>query len=383
VTGGPPELRRLAVNAIFLQRQMGGLETYVRELLPALLARDERLEITVFVTSAGREALAHEPWAGRVRFVSPGILRVPATKALAELTAVGRLADAADAQIVHSIAMIGPLRSRAASVVTVADVIWLREPDAVPPLTRLLWRTAVPLGARHARRVITLSEASRREISEDLRIDASRIDVVPLGPGSSAAEAATDEAELRTRLSLGAGPIVLTSSAHSPHKNVGALVEAMPAVRQAVRDAVLVIPGNVNEHTRGLQARAAELGLRDAAFFPGWVSVGDLEGLYRAAACFAFPSRREGFGLPVLEAMSRGVPVVCASAAALSEVAGDAALFFDPDRPDELAAAIVSVLQDPKLAETLRAAGRTRSASFSWNRVAEETLAVYGKALSA
>lgn len=357
---------------------MGGLETYVRELMPALLARDERLEISILVTEAGREALAKEPWAGRVRFETPGILRLPASKALAELTVVGRLADKAGAQIVHSIAMIGPVRSRAASVVTLADVIWLREPEAVPALTRLLWRTAIPLGARHARRVITLSQASRREISEDLGIDQSRIDVVPLGPGATAAGDATPEAELRARHGLGEGPIVLTSSAHSPHKNVGVLVDAMPAVQEAVPDAVLVVPGNVTEHTRGLEARAAQ----GAAVFPGWVSAADLEGLYNAAACFAFPSRREGFGLPVLEAMSRGVPVVCANASALPEVAGDAALYFDPDRPDELAAAIVRVLQDPLLAETLSAAGQARAAAFSWNRVAEETLAVYEKALA-
>ena len=361
---------------------MGGLETYVRELLPALLARDERLEITVFVTSAGREALAQEPWADRVRFQTPGILRVPAMKALAELTVVGRLADAAGAQIVHSIAMIGPVRSRAASVVTLADVIWLREPDAVPALTRLLWRTAVPLGARHARRVITLSEASRREISADLGLDPSRIDVVPLGPGATVAGEATDEAELRARHGLGDGPIVLTSSAHSPHKNVGALIEAMPAVRQAVPGAVLVVPGNVTEHTRGLEARAAELGLGSGVVFAGWVSAADLEGLYGAAACFAFPSRHEGFGLPVLEAMSRGVPVACANASALLEVAGDAALFFSPDRPDELAAAVTRVLQDASLAETLRNSGRERAATFSWDRVAEETHAVYAKALA-
>jgi glycosyltransferase involved in cell wall biosynthesis len=382
VSGRSPELRRLAVNAIFLQARMGGLETYVRELLPALLARDERLEVTVFVTAAGREALEHEPWADRVRFQSPGILRVPATKALAELTVVGRLADAAGAQVVHSIAMIGPMRSRAASVVTLADVIWLREPDAVPPLTRLLWRTAVPLGARHARRVITLSEASRREISEDLGVDASRIDVVPLGPGTSSASNATPESELRARHGLGEGPIVLTSSAHSPHKNVGALIEAMPSVRQAVPGAVLVVPGNVTEHTRGLEARAAELGLGGGVVFSGWVSAADLEGLYEAAACFAFPSRHEGFGLPVLEAMSRGVPVACASASALREVAGDAALFFSPDHPDELAAAVTRILQDTSLAESLRAAGRERAATFGWDRVAEETLAVYGKALA-
>ncbi len=370
------------MNAIFLQPRMGGLETYVRELLPALLALEKGLEVTVFVTPAGREALASEQWADRVQLVSPRALRLPFTKAITELALVGHLADEAGADVVHSIAMIGPMWSRAASVVTLADVIWLREPDAVPTPTRLLWRTSVPLGARHARRVITLSESARNKIAADLHLAPERIDVVPLGPGTSAAVEPTAEAELRERLGLGGGPIVLTGSAHSPHKNIGVLIEAMAALRERVPEVVLVVPGNASEHSRALQQRAADLHLAGVVVFTGWLPPADLEGLYQTASCFVLPSRREGFGLPLLEAMSRGVPVACARASALPEIAGDAALYFDPDQPGEVADAVGRLLQNPALSDGLRAAGRKRAATFTWERVAEETLTVYERALA-
>jgi glycosyltransferase involved in cell wall biosynthesis len=175
---------------------------------------------------------------------------------------------------------------------------------------------------------------------------------------------------------------VLTGSAHSPHKNVGVLIEAMAALGKRVPGVVLVVPGNASEHSRSLERRAAELGLEDTVVFAGWLAPEDLEGLYGAAACFVLPSRREGFGLPLLEAMSRGVPVACAEASALPEVAGDAALYFDPDRADEVANAVARLVHDPALAEQLRAAGLRRAATFTWERVADETLTVYERALA-
>ena len=115
--------------------------------------------------------------------------------------------------------------------------------------------------------------------------------------------------------------------------------------------------------------------------FPGWVDASDLEGLYRTAACFVLPSLREGFGLPVLEAMRRGVPVACSSTSAVPEVAGDAALFFDPEWPDAIAEAVTAILRDRSLASELADKGRKRAALFTWRRAAEETLASFERAL--
>jgi alpha-1,3-rhamnosyl/mannosyltransferase len=179
---------------------------------------------------------------------------------------------------------------------------------------------------------------------------------------------------------VGSGPIVLAVSALLAHKNVRTLVEALPEIRRAVPDAVAVVPANPTPLGEELTARARALGLGDALLLPGWVSPADLEGLYAAAACFVFPSLREGFGLPVLEAMRRGVPVACSNASAVPEVAGDAALLFDPHSPNDLAAAVTRLLRDRGLADELAARGRVRAAEFTWRRAAEETLASFERA---
>jgi glycosyltransferase involved in cell wall biosynthesis len=269
------------------------------------------------------------------------------------------------------------------SVVAVPDSTWLRVPGSVPPWTRLLWRALVTPAARRADRVVVYSQAAKTAIEEDFGIAAERIDVVTLGPGADPITRPTGERELRERLGLGDGPIVLAVSALLAHKNLPPLVEAMASVRRRVPEAVLVVPANPTALQAELETQARTLGIGGAVVFPGWVSAADLEGLYAAAACFAFPSYREGFGLPVLEAMRRGVPVACSNESAVPEVAGDAALLFDPHDPEAIADAVTRILDDSTFASDLAARGRARAGLFSWRRTAEETLASYERALAA
>jgi glycosyltransferase involved in cell wall biosynthesis len=377
-----PAIRHLGFNAVFLQDRMGGIETYVRRLIPALIEVRPSLHVSVFVNEAGRELLAaEEPWAGSVELVTHPLLGRRYTRALTETTLLGWLASRRRLDVLHSAALTAPLRTRAANVLTIADVTWLRQPDPAERLTTLLWRAIVPPVARRADRIIVISEATRREVVEDLRVSQDRIDVVPLGPGIEPSAQPTPERELRDRLELGHGPVVLAVSALKIHKNVAALVEAMALVRQSVPGAVLVVPANPTPLQASLQRQAERIGAR--VVFPGWVGGGDLEGLYRAASCFAFPSLREGFGLPVLEAMRRGVPVACSNTSAMPEVAGDAALTFDPSRPDDIAAAVTRLLCDPALSADIAERGRQRAGLFSWRRAAEQTLASYERALGA
>jgi glycosyltransferase involved in cell wall biosynthesis len=247
----------------------------------------------------------------------------------------------------------------------------------------LFWRSFVPAVARRVDRVVTHSDAARREIIEDCRIPADRIDVVPLGAGTQLLAEPTPAAELRSRLKLGSGPLILTVSALKTHKNLQTLVRAMPAIRRDVPDAMLAMPGNPTDHQAELERLAQRIGVEEAVRFPGWVDASDLEGLYQAARCFVFPSRHEGFGLPILEAMRRGVPVACAHASALPEVAGDAALYFDPDRPDELAHCLVTLLTKADTAREFASRGIEHQQSFTWRRTAEGTLRTYERSLSA
>ena len=360
---------------------MGGIETALRELYPAVLEIRPNLRVSMFVNDLGRELISSEPWSAAVELVTHPLLGRRGTRALTESALLGPIADRRGCEVLHSVALTAPWWSRAASVVSIADVTWLQHPDAVPPATRFLWKTLVIPAARRAKRVIAYTESAANEVADTLRIARSRIDVVPLGAGGGTDAEPTPAHELRRRLGLGGGPVILAVSAFLAHKNVARLVEAMPAIRATSPDAVLVLPGNWTPLRDEVSARASALGLGDAVVFPGWIDAADLEGFYRIASCFVLPSLREGFGLPVLEAMRRGVPVACTRTSAVAEVAGDAALFFDPENVDEITAAVTSILEDDRRAAELVDKGRKRAALFTWRRAAEETLASFERAL--
>jgi glycosyltransferase involved in cell wall biosynthesis len=149
-----------------------------------------------------------------------------------------------------------------------------------------------------------------------------------------------------------------------------------------VPGAALVLPGYPSPFDDELRAVAERAGVADRVHLCGWVGDADLEGLYRAATCLAFPSLAEGFGLPVLEAMARSLPVACSGVSALPEVAGDAALLFDPLSTEAIAGAVAALLHDPALRARLVARGREQAARFSWDRTARDTVASYERTLA-
>jgi glycosyltransferase involved in cell wall biosynthesis len=157
----------------------------------------------------------------------------------------------------------------------------------------------------------------------------------------------------------------------------------MSTVRKSVPEARLVLAGARTPYEDELREEAAKLGLDEAVVFPGYVEDADLEGLYAAASVFVFPSLNEGFGLPILEAMARNVPVVTSSVSSLPEVAGDAAVLVDPGSAGAIAEATTRILVDEPLRERLIAAGLRRPAAFTWETTAEATLATWRRALAA
>lgn len=191
---------------------------------------------------------------------------------------------------------------------------------------------------------------------------------------------ATTEHELRGRLGLREDPVVLCVSQKRPYKNQAALIRALADPRlDRVR---VVLPGAATPYEQTLRELAQQLGVVDRVHLLQWVNQRDIEGLYRAADCFVLPSRLEGFGLPVLEAMARGLPVACSDASALPEVAGDAALLFDPDDPDDIACCIQQLLDPVGPAQNLVTKGRARAAQFTWAAAAEATVESYERALT-
>lgn len=376
----PPALPpRIGINAIFLEPRMGGLDTYVRALVPEMVRLAPQVRFSVFCSAGGREYLEREDWGAMVELVTHPLLGRRGLKAASELTLLGRLAGGR-VDLLHSVAMTAPLRTRAVSVVTLADVTWIVAPDPGERWTVRLWRAVVPLVARRADRVIALSQAGAAHVTEYLDVPAERIDVVPLAAGANELVAPTPPAELRSRLGLGDGPVVLTVSAKKVHKNLERLLRAIVTLAERWPDLVLVMPGNPTAHERELRELAAELGIADNVAFPAYVDAADLEGLYSLASCFVFASINEGFGIPILEAMRRGVPVACSRASALPEVAGDAARYFDPLSVTDIGNALAELLADRELAASLAARGSERERGFTWEATAQATLESYGRA---
>ena len=241
--------------------------------------------------------------------------------------------------------------------------------------------------------VVTDSQCSKRDIMAHLKVPEHRLTVVypgidlerfrPVQISSkfevhSSKLVGPETSNLEPRTSLGR-PYVLSVAGADPTKNVGTLVEAFGRLPQPIRDAHdLVLVGDFRRRPE-LRERAAALGIEKQTRFPGVVDDDRLIELYQQASLFVFPSRYEGFGLPVLEAMACGCPVISSNASSLPEVAGDAALLIDRSDVEVWARAMQRVLSDPALSADLRARGPIRAAQFTWDRTAREMVAVYGK----
>jgi glycosyltransferase involved in cell wall biosynthesis len=368
-------LRRLGINLLYLvPRQVGGTEIYARRLVAALARRVP--EIVVFCGIEAAETLPDPEWPGNVRVVrAPVRCVVKPVRLAAELSWLPVAADHHGVELLHSLGTTAPLHGRAVRVTTVHDLIYEHFPGAFPPLARRGLQLVVPAGARRSTRVQVSSSFTKGDVVEHFGLDPERVDVVPLGLGMRDVPAPTPEAELRTRLGLGARPVLLSVNAALPHKNLERLIRAVARLPEPV----LALVGHAGRDSERLQALAAKLGVAERVRLTGWLTDEDLEGLYRLAAGFVYPSLHEGFGMPVLEAMRRGTPVACADATSLPEVVGDAALLFDPTDADAIAAAAGRLLAGDTADLVER--GRARAAGFGWERTADAALESYLRAL--
>jgi glycosyltransferase involved in cell wall biosynthesis len=372
----------IGLNLIFLvPGETGGMEIAARELIPELLAQAPLG--TRFTAFINREAAAAKdgPWGELLPAVMvPVNARNRAQWVLGEQTLLPAAAMRARVDLVHSLASTAPLWGRFRRVVTVHDLIYARFPEAHAGIRDKGMQVLVPAAVRRSDRVIADSQSTREDLVELLKVRPERIDVVPLGLGNVRRVAPLAERETRARFDLGARRVLLGLSAKRPHKNLLALIGALARIPAAERP-VLVLPGYPTAHEAELRERAASEGLAADVRFPAWVSAEELEGLWALAEAFVFPSLYEGFGLPVLEAMARGVPVACSNASSLPEVAGDAALTFDPRDEAAIAGALRRLLDDATLREQLRARGLARVSEFTWERTARLTLESYTRAL--
>ena len=365
----------MGINALFLDPgQSGGPETYLRGLVPALAREFPAVRFHVETTRAGAEALTADGWSEFATVSSlpaeegQRVRRLVAEQALLPVTARRRGWD-----VLHSLASLAPVWSPVPAVITLHDVTFFHV-KTFSWVTTTAMRTIVSRAAHRADALVAVSSAARDDIVATLGLDPARFTVVPHGAGRPPSGAAPVQ-EVAAQLGLGQTRLVLNVAAKRPHKNQALLLRSLPLLPD---DVSLALAGHPEAYDAGLRALAQELGVNSRVRFLDYVADDELEALWQLAACAAFPTLGEGFGLPVLEAMARGVAVACSDLPVLREVGGELAHYFDPSDPAGAADAISLAMRDDR--SELR---KARAEEFTWEGAARGTFEAYERAVTA
>lgn len=364
---------RIAVDLLYYTGRRGGTETYVRQVATRIAALDPDLQLVGLTNVSGLPQL-RDWFPGELRTLPISGDNRPVW-ALAEVAAVDALASRCGADLLWCPANFGPVLGRVPRVVTVHDMIAFDFPNPeVSAATRAVTSGIIRGTARRARALLTDSEDAAASIVRNLGVPRPRITHTPLA--ASAPQPVDDRTALDelARLNVPADrPFLLATGNRLPHKNFAGLLRAVAQVQPADRPRVVITGSHGDDPLRRV---VEELGLVDDVHLLGWVTTPQLESLYSRAALYVCPSLSEGFGLPVLDAMARGVPVLANDIGVLREVGGPAAAYADATSPSVLGAAIAALMQDDSGRAEMRRAGFSRAALFSWDRTAELTLAV-------
>ena len=373
---------RIGLDGKILTLRAGGTGRYAINLTRAMLAEAaaHRPDLEFVVLSGpqtSREVM--EEFRGRCeeRFLGAK------SSVIRSLTLVPAALRRLGVDVFHGMDHVGiPLVGRSCRyVVTVHDVIPLILPETFTPRHRLVVRLALARVRRRADLVVVPSHAVKRDVVRRVGLPEDRVVVTHEGCEPRFRPVRSDAARRDVAARYGLPPrYVLAVGTLEPRKNLTTLLEAFARLRrdgEVDADLRLVLAGARGWLDEPIFATVRSLGLEDAVRFTGFVDDADLPAVYSGAALFVFPSLREGFGLPLLEAMACGVPVVTSNISSMPEVAGDAAMLVDPRDADGLAAAIARVLRDEALRDRLREAGIARSRQFSWEATARRTLDAY------
>lgn len=370
---------RIAIDYTPAIAQRAGIGRYTRDLVDALARVDSDDQYTLF-SAEQPTADRGFPSASRVkpRVVGIGNRRMTILWQRMRLPVPAELLMGS-ADLIHGPDFILPPVWRARRVVTIHDLAFLTHPEcAMPKLVAYLSRV-VPRSLAAADAVIAVSECTAEDLRRFLNVPREKITVIPLGV-DAAFTSDVDERSvvaLREKYEL-VGPVALAVGTIEPRKNYEGLVAAFAAARQQPGGPrTLVIAGRTGWLYDGVFASVERWGLREHVRFLDYIPDGELATLYHAADVLAMPSLYEGFGIPVLEAMASGTPVVCSDGGSLPEVAGDAALVVPVGDVDALGSALVRVTRDRKVRDALIANGLVRVKSFTWDEAARAHVRLY------
>jgi glycosyltransferase involved in cell wall biosynthesis len=365
---------KIAVHAkVLSETQLAGIGVYTYNLLTALAAIDHENEYVLFTNQALNFKIDAPNFRVHVvrfpRFWSYLSLPFELWKGKFDLLFVPK--------------EFVPLFLRPKTVITVYDLMGLRFADKVSMEGKIHFWISVKYAIPAADAVLAISEETRRDVLEKCPgVDPAKITVTHLGFNREVFRPVTDPGrikEVRAKHGLEGRYLINTSSLLWYRKNLVRLVEAFARVKKSLRDPLLklVITGKRGESYREIVETAERLGVREDLILTGYIPLEDMPVLLSDAEALVFPSLDEGFGLPLIEAMACGCPVISSNRSAIPEVTGEAALLVEPENTDAIAGCMEKILTDPSEKERLRALGMVRSAQFSWEQTAQKTLAVF------
>ncbi len=353
-----------------------GINAYIFHLLRTIGELDLPHYFTVFL---GERGFRHENL--DLRYTSWPTYH-PWVRIIWEQVALPVLLRGVGADILHAMAFVIPLMIHCPSVVTIYDLSFLHYPQAFRPFNRWYLSHFTPPSVRKARRVIAISESTRQDVIREFHVPAERVDVVHCGVDPSFRPLPTNKVENFRQEHQLTEPFVLFVGTLEPRKNVELLIRAYARWRaKSTRAPKLVIAGAKGWYFETIFRTVTKLGLDGDVLFPGYIAAEQLPLWYNAATLFVYPSIFEGFGLPVLEAMACGTPVVCSNVSSLPEVAGDAAMLVSPNDETELAEAMNTVWESPTLRCEMVERGFARARALTWARAAMQTVQTYERAL--
>lgn len=371
-------MHKVGINLLWMvPGVVGGSETYMARLLSGLAERSTQFDYTLFALPQFKDAhpdlaktfkAAYAPVRGRAKS-----FRVGGENSWLLAQCRIRKID-----LVHHAGGVIPLIRTNRPVLTIHDLQYLDYPEYLKRTKLTYLRVMMPRSAETARLIMTPSDFTRRQVIERLNIDPSIVTVVP--HGISPREGKEPAREVRDRYSL-MDPFFLYPAITYPHKNHLVLIKAFAKVLSSHPETTLVLTGAKGSLEVSIFKEVKELGIEKNVKRLGHVPSRDLDALYHEAVALTFPSRFEGFGAPVLEAMSRGCPVIAADATALPEVVGDAGLLISANNPEEWSQAMCSLIEDAGARERLASAGLQRAREFTWEKSADILEDVYRRAL--
>jgi glycosyltransferase involved in cell wall biosynthesis len=366
----------IGIDSHSAERDGEGNATYSRGLISALLNGNGKDSITLFAADP-----AHPFYRRLDDHGGPRIVRVTQGAGMVRLLfALGRAAAGARVDCLH-VQYFAPFGYRGRVVVTVHDLGFLHVPEAFPRALRVALRVLVPQSLARASHVITASEFSRQDIAKRYGVDSDRITAIPLAAQTSLRPLPVDDSvKVLSRYGLQPG-FVFALGRLNRRKNLGRLIRACLLLRTSGNaDLQLVIAGKPDFGAEEMLGQTRQPSHTSMVRWVGLLPEEDLPAFYSAAAAFVYPSLFEGFGLPILEAMACGTPVIASTRASIPELVGDAGLLVDPEDVQALAAAMARVLLDRALADELARRSLVRSRQYSWEETARRTLAVYRRA---